>query len=152
MTALLAALALIAPGMHLNCHIPQDIHQRAPEAVGFAEVGGTHIWLTPTICRRLVNAVNPRKKRGRVTLERQGWAVHVLAHELAHHRGTSDERESDCWALGNHIRIARQLGIPKKEARRMRAFARYINARLVHVKPDDTYGCRATWALPRWAQ
>ena len=88
---------------------------------GAAEVGVPHIELDLEVCALL--AATPRLYRGRYLGPSSGASVLTLAHEAAHVRGVTDEREADCFAIANLRRAAVGLGYHARQLPALRAQA-----------------------------
>ena len=77
---------------------------------------GFAVHLSPVICKPLVELAY----RGRSTplSHELVTALGVFAHEIEHHRGAFDERETECLGMQNIALTARVLGLRAGAARR----------------------------------
>ena len=110
------------------------------EIAGYASVGGDEVELAPDGCAPLVRVLYggswPEDGGGRIEL---AAAVSLLAHEVAHALGTSDEARAECWALQHVRRVAELLGAPAESAREL-AETQWQDVYLVAVRDDPIYG------------
>jgi hypothetical protein len=89
------------------------------ELAGVAGEGGP-VDLAPEACAPLVELLYTQTKP--VTSEQEellAYAVGILAHELEHVRGEMDEKTAECHGMQRLARVARELGLPTAETRRL---------------------------------
>jgi hypothetical protein len=98
----------------------EDSDARTPhELAGMAGEGGP-VELAPDACEPLVETLYTKTKP--VTHEQEvvlAYAVGILAHELEHVRGEMDEKTAECQGMQRLAGVARKLGLPRAEARRL---------------------------------
>jgi hypothetical protein len=89
------------------------------ELAGIAGEGGP-VDLAPDACAPLVEMLYtgtvPVTDEQEVTL---AFAVGILAHELEHARGEMNEETAECQGMQRLAGVARRLGVPRAEARRL---------------------------------
>jgi len=111
-----AASSLVGASVTVAC---EDLSEQG--WWGAAEAGVPHIELDRDVCAVL--AASPRLYRGRYLRPSSGASVLTLAHEAAHVRGITDEREADCFAISNLRRAALGLGYHVGQLSALRAQA-----------------------------
>lgn len=111
-----AAASLVGAPVTVAC---EDLSEQ--EWWGAAEVGVPHIELDHDVCAVL--AASPRLYRGRYVRPSSGASVLTLAHEAAHVRGITNEREADCFAISSLRRAALRLGYHVGQLSALRAQA-----------------------------
>ena len=69
------------------------------------------------------------------------WAIHTLAHESFHLRGTSLESTAECYAMQTTASVAVSLGIPSRQAEQLQ---RWVWVRGYPKEPQEysTTDCR----------
>lgn len=82
-------------------------------ADGVAVVGGDLAYLTPERCLDLYRLAFKDEVRS----SRTGRALGVLAHEVWHLRGVSDEGTTECYALQTGVELGERLGLSAARAR-----------------------------------
>jgi hypothetical protein len=102
-----------------QAHVICDVSGRhvgfVQDADGLAEVGGSHLWLTPAICYRLAKLPHLTP----ATETSSGRAVAVLAHEAWHLHGEANEGIANCYAYQSGVRVGQALGLSTGTARRL---------------------------------
>jgi hypothetical protein len=85
--------------------------------LGFADIGGTRINLSPTVCDGLADLVDrnvrPKDEVGRLRL---AAALVTLTHEPQHSKGVAAEAVAECNAIQLAPLTARTLGVPRHYA------------------------------------
>lgn len=89
------------------------------EYAGMAGEGGP-VDLAPEACRPLVPVLYTKWRPQRVDQEAEvAYAVGILAHELEHVRGEMSEPIAECRGMQRLATVARRLGVPRGQARRL---------------------------------
>jgi hypothetical protein len=92
---------------------------REHELAGIAAEGGP-VDLSPDACVPLVEMIYthtvPVTREQEISL---AYAIGILAHELEHVRGEMDEKTAECHGMQRLAGVARKLGVPPAEARRL---------------------------------
>lgn len=100
---------------HITCDVSGRHVGSVQDADGLAEVGGSHLWLTPAICYRLAEL--PRLTPATETAS--GHAVAVLGHEAWHLHGEASEAVANCYAYQSGVQVGQALGLSAGTARRL---------------------------------
>lgn len=118
-----------------------------PDVQGFARVGDGTVHLAPDGCDPLVRVLYgadwPTAFGDRLEL---AGAAGLLAHEVRHRLGVSDEARAECWGLQHVEEVARLLGGSAEQARELAA----THWEHLYDRDDETYGspqCRDGGAL-----
>jgi hypothetical protein len=118
---------LVGKEIEVRCWSQRDWRQQIEdreanaehEFAGMASEGGP-VDLAPDACAPLVEIMYRHEKP--VTREQEvvlAYSVGVLAHELEHVRGELDEEIAECFGMQRLAGVARELGLPADEARRL---------------------------------
>jgi hypothetical protein len=99
----------------IRCDESGDFVGAVQHADGVAVVGGDLAYLTPERCLDLYRLA----VKGEVRSNRTARALAVLAHEVWHLRGVSDEGTTECYALQSGVEIGQRLGLSVDSARQM---------------------------------
>ena len=99
----------------IYCDESGDFVGAVEHADGVAIVGGDHAYLTPERCLDLYRLAFENEVRWSQTAR----ALAVLAHEVWHLRGVSDEGTAECYALQSGVELGRRLGLSDDTARQM---------------------------------
>jgi len=109
------AARIAGHAVSVTCDVSGTHVGAVQEADGLAEVGGTHMWLTPAICYRLAQL--PRISGG--TERAAGHAIAVLGHEAWHLHGVSSESLANCHAYESGVEVGQAFGLSASTARRL---------------------------------
>ena len=126
-----------ATGAEVRCWSPRDWARQARGVIGYTHGGRIH--LPAHACNALVS----------FTADPELWPssehLLLLAHELQHARGISDEEIAECYGLQSVESLARELGAERKLASLMAylALAWYKDNRPEYKSPE----CRDGGAL-----
>ena len=128
-------------GVKIGCDTSGDFVGFVQDADGLAFVGGTHAYLTPSICDTLYQLAFKHRVQ---SFPRTARAIAVLAHESWHLRGVSNEGLANCYGFQSGVQIGVNLGLAENEARAMMREQLATNAS--DVGPNGQYlvprGCR----------
>jgi hypothetical protein len=139
-----AGSALVGEAIEVRCWSQRDWREKIEdsdaqtphELAGIAGEGGP-VELAPDACKPLVEMLYTKTKP--VTHEQEvrlAYAVGILAHELEHVKGEMDEEAAECHGMQRLAVVARELGVPKTEARRL------ARVYWLEIYPDATRGYR----------
>jgi hypothetical protein len=133
-----AARDLGATGAEVRCWSERDWAPPARDAIGYSH--GQRIHLPARVCNALVTFT-----AGPELWWRSSEQLLLLAHELQHARGISDEEIAECYGLQSVELLARELGADRQLAKVMArmALAWYKDNRPEYKSPE----CRNGGAL-----
>jgi hypothetical protein len=100
----------------IGCDTSGDFVGFVQDADGLAFVGGTHAYLTPSICDTLYQLAFKHRVQ---SFPRTARAIAVLAHESWHLRGVRDEGLANCYGFQSGVQIGVNLGLSENDARAM---------------------------------
>ncbi len=100
---------------HVICDVSGRHVGYVQDADGLAEVGGSHMWLTPDVCYRLAKLRHLVPSTETIS----GRAVAVLAHEAWHLQGEASEAVANCYAYQSGVQVGHALGLSTGTARRL---------------------------------
>jgi hypothetical protein len=113
--------------------------------LGFADIGGTHINLSPTVCNGLVDLVDNVRPSDDIGRLRLAASLVTLAHEPQHSTGIATEAVAECNAIQLAPLTARMLGVPHAYAESLvRTYWRHYGSALPEYRSPD---CRRGGAL-----
>lgn len=121
MVALLLAAAFnpflsAATGTNVACPSFTDWAPLAAAATGSADHGGVYLYseavvvLSPGVCDTL-NRLDRSPPADMQLRAWEGFTIFLLAHELQHAAGVTDEAEADCGAARAYQRVAHMLDV-----------------------------------------
>lgn len=151
MFAAAAAALTLAFGVPVQCPAPAAYQAELVRDVGelghaafFSYATGT-VWLSTVPCGELgdlMAGVVPV----RIGRAPAGYAVFVLAHELAHAAGIRDEATADCRAAASFFDVAARIGVPVGVAR----WLAWSSGPIDGYSPEVSGACFSPLADPLW--
>lgn len=137
--------SLVGERIEVRCWSKRDWRQliedreagAEPVYAGMAAEDGP-VDLAPEACTPLVEVTYERLREDGKARSTLAYAIGVFAHELEHVRGEMDEPTAECHGMQRFAGVARKLGLPAAEARRL---ARVYWTE-VYPDPDREYWTR----------
>jgi hypothetical protein len=110
-----------------------------PATLGVADIGGTHIDLSPTVCHGLVDLVDRRARPGGDPGQmRLASALVTLTHEPQHSKGIAAEAVAECYAIQFAPRTAALLGVGRAYAASLlRTYWRHYSQELADYRSAE---------------